>query len=338
MPVFNHTADVAIMLDSILANSFDSWELLAVDDGSEADTLELLRRYKAADDRVHVIQRQEQPKGAQTCRNIGLREARGEYIAFLDSDDYITPSCLQTRVDTIASRPDLDFVVFPSGIYGSHGFDATPGAYTFGYKVHRDDLWAFASRNLPFIVWNNIYRTSALRSGGVQWDTALLSLQDSDFNLQCLLAGLSYTYASVPPDYGYRVEAGTETISKKINSKEHFASQLHLVDKCFTTIQAARGHQYDHALYYGCTKYYMRYIQHGMTHTEALQVASAIGRHTALWGHIFAWREYARQLLARIIGKRIATKIVLLPFLIKRKMICWRTEHNKSRIYRYINR
>ena len=104
MPVFNHHDEVATMIDSILANDFQSWELLAVDDGSEADTLQLLERYAEADSRIKVVRRDRQPKGAQTCRNIGLEMACGEFVIIFDSDDYIAPYCLRQRVEMLQKR------------------------------------------------------------------------------------------------------------------------------------------------------------------------------------------------------------------------------------------
>ena len=158
MPVFNHLDEVRTMIDSVLANDFQSWELLAVDDGSEEDTLQLLERYAEADSRIRVVRRDRQPKGAQTCRNIGLEMARGKFVIVFDSDDYIAPYCLRQRVEMMQKRPELDFMVFPSGVYVDNRFVTAPHPYDFGYRVAEDDVKMFASRRLPFIVWNNIYQ------------------------------------------------------------------------------------------------------------------------------------------------------------------------------------
>ena len=122
MPVFNHRDEVRTMIDSILANDFNAWELLAVDDGSGEDTLQMLESYAAADNRIRVVRRSRQPKGAQTCRNIGLEMARGEFVIVFDSDDYIAPYCLRQRVKMLQKRPDLDFLVFPSGVFVDERF------------------------------------------------------------------------------------------------------------------------------------------------------------------------------------------------------------------------
>ena len=117
MPTFNHEEELAVMIDSIKCNTYDNWELLAIDDGSEESTISLLQRYAQEDSRIRLICRSRLPKGAPTCRNIGIDEAQGKYLVFFDSDDYITPDCLGQRVQSIEAHPELDFMVFPSGLY-----------------------------------------------------------------------------------------------------------------------------------------------------------------------------------------------------------------------------
>ena len=132
MPVFNHRDEVRTMIDSIRPNDFCGWELLAIDDGSEEDTLQLLYHYAEEDSRIRGVRRDRQPKGAQTCRNIGLEMTRGEFVIVFDSDDYIAPYCLRQRVEMLCKRPELDFMVFPSGIYVDEKFVTAPHPYDFG--------------------------------------------------------------------------------------------------------------------------------------------------------------------------------------------------------------
>lgn len=117
MPIYNRPDVLKVMLESIIINDYDMWELLAVDDGSDETTRALLSDFAAADSRIRLIFRDRHPKGAQTCRNIGLDMARGEYIIFVDSDDYVAPYCFTVRVAEMDSHPEMDFMIFPSGIF-----------------------------------------------------------------------------------------------------------------------------------------------------------------------------------------------------------------------------
>lgn len=258
MPVYNHKAEVREMVESILANTFTDYELIAVDDGSDDGTGALLEDYASRDSRVRVMHRDRLPKGAPTCRNMGFDAARGELVVFFDSDDYVTPRCLETRVREIDAAPDLDFMVFPSGIYTDGVFSAEGSFYVYGYPGMGDETACFARRILPFIVWNNIYRAAALRRAGVRWDERLLSLQDADFNVAAITAGLTFAYAETEPDYGYRkYSAGTSsTVSRGIRTERQFSSHVHALRKMYYMIRAKHGHKYDRDLFAGVLNVY----------------------------------------------------------------------------------
>ncbi|MDD6070560.1 MAG: glycosyltransferase [Clostridiales bacterium] len=86
MPVYNCEAYLAESLDSVLHQTLKEWELLCVDDGSSDGSLELLKQYQSMDERIHIFMQPNQ--GAGVARNLGLQHAQGEYIAFLDADDF----------------------------------------------------------------------------------------------------------------------------------------------------------------------------------------------------------------------------------------------------------
>src|SRR6202050_5894300 len=81
-------------MDSVQQQSFDAWEHLVVDDGSDDGTGEEVARRSAADARIRYIRRTGEKSGANVCRNIGIRESRAEFIVLLDSDDLLAPNCL----------------------------------------------------------------------------------------------------------------------------------------------------------------------------------------------------------------------------------------------------
>lgn len=338
MPVFNHTSQVRVMIDSILANSFQDWELLAVDDGSEQDTLDLLDEYARKDNRIRVIHRSRQPKGAQSCRNIGLEEANGEFIVFFDSDDYVIPDSLETRVRLIKSRPELDFLVFPSGLYNDQvGFQAYAQELTFGYPVYSDDLQAFASRNLPFIVWSNIYRTASLRKAGITWDPELLSLQDSNFNVESLLAGLCYDYALTYPDYGYRREPSTDSISAHVLSRKHFETQLYTIDKFFRLYQLHFKHKYDRALYEGAATLCFRLLLSGYDKQLIGRIPETIGRYTKCWQRTLRLQISIAQCLKPILGNKFSAKIAMSPNILYRFRITKLADKRRNALVNTLN-
>ncbi|MFC6990634.1 glycosyltransferase family 2 protein [Haladaptatus sp. GCM10025707] len=88
IPTYNRSEEVTHAIDSVLAQTYDDFELLVVDDGSTDDTEEVVTSYD--DDRVKFIEHEEN-QGAPAARNTGIEHAEGEYVAFLDSDDEWLP-------------------------------------------------------------------------------------------------------------------------------------------------------------------------------------------------------------------------------------------------------
>ena len=108
VPVYNAEPFLRCCVDSVLSQTFSDFELILVDDGSPDNCGAICDEYAARDRRVRVVHKQN--GGVSEARNAGLVLAVGEYISFLDSDDYIQPELLQTAVETMDTG--LDLLVF----------------------------------------------------------------------------------------------------------------------------------------------------------------------------------------------------------------------------------
>ena len=106
IPVFNGERYLGEALDSILAQTYRPIEIIVVDDGSTDGTPELVAPYG---DRIRYIRQKN--AGAPTARNLGLRVAQGEFIAFLDSDDLWHAEKLARQTARFEARPELDVCV-----------------------------------------------------------------------------------------------------------------------------------------------------------------------------------------------------------------------------------
>lgn len=96
MPSFNTAKYIAETIDSVLAQTYQNWELIIVDDCSTDNTDEVVGKY-LTDTRIKYL-KNEQNSGAAASRNKALREAKGKWIAFLDSDDLWEPTKLQKQI------------------------------------------------------------------------------------------------------------------------------------------------------------------------------------------------------------------------------------------------
>lgn len=103
IPTYNHAGTLPRAIDSVLAQTFEDFELLVVDDGSTDDTAAVIADYE--DDRVRYVPH-ETNRGASVARNTGIDHARGEFVAFLDSDDEWLPTKLERQLDCLRGRSE----------------------------------------------------------------------------------------------------------------------------------------------------------------------------------------------------------------------------------------
>lgn len=108
MPIYNAADYLRPALDSVISQTLRDVEIICVDDGSTDHSLAILKEYQKRDPRVRIVT--ETNAGPAKARNNGLRRARGEYLSFLDADDFFEPTMLETLYRT-AKEKDLDIAV-----------------------------------------------------------------------------------------------------------------------------------------------------------------------------------------------------------------------------------
>lgn len=109
VPVFNVEEYLSQCLDSILNQSLKEIEIICIDDGSTDSCLSILESYKSQDKRIKVISQSN--NGPGNARNVGMDNAEGEFITFMDSDDYFKPNALEVAYN-ISKEKSVDFTMF----------------------------------------------------------------------------------------------------------------------------------------------------------------------------------------------------------------------------------
>lgn len=237
IPNFNEGKYIGAMLDSILSNDFEDWRCIVVDDGSTDCSIDILKKYAKEQPRITYFLRNRLPKGAQTCRNIGFEKSVGaKYIIWFDSDDIVAPYCLRQRVEYMERHPNLDFAIFPAKKFSGNIEEET--TWFTGVYYSYDELMMFMHHKLPYVVWCNIYRRDKIQEARITWDENILSLQDSDFNIQGLVNKLKHNYAILDKariDYYYRCK--NNGISSNIKSTKHINSHLYFLEKTYNSLE-----------------------------------------------------------------------------------------------------
>jgi len=96
IPTYNRAHLIGETLDSIIAQTYQNWECIVVDDGSDDDTEEVMKSYIQNDNRIYYYHRPEEHlPGGNGARNFGFEKSTGEYIQWFDSDDLMEPNSIK---------------------------------------------------------------------------------------------------------------------------------------------------------------------------------------------------------------------------------------------------
>ena len=186
VPVYNAEATLPRCVESILNQEFRDFELLLIDDGSPDGSGALCDGYAAGDSRVRVFH---VPNGGvSAARNLGLDHARGEYLQFLDSDDWITQDAT-TLLVRAARDHGCDLVI--SDFYRVVGERVShKGDIEEDSVLTREEYAAhMMERPADFyygVLWNKLYRRSIVEAGHLRCDTGVSWCEDFLFNLEYL--------------------------------------------------------------------------------------------------------------------------------------------------------
>lgn len=224
-------------MDSVQRQSFEAWEHIIVDDGSDDGTAEEVAKRTAADPRIRYIRRSGEKSGASVCRNIGVAESHADFIVFLDSDDLLERDCLARRVRLMQRNADLDFATFQTAV-----FVKTPNdlGKQWDAELIGDDLLRFLYFECPWIITGPVWRRESLLRLGL-FDEALLSWQDLELHIRAIAAGFRYLRF---PDIDHHVRWQFEPTKISIEqrrSPRHLEAASELLEKFERLIRDGPG-------------------------------------------------------------------------------------------------
>lgn len=119
IPTYNRCKYLNFAIQSVLHQTYANWELLVIDDGSSDDTSSVIQEYIGKDKRIRSFRLKN--GGVARARSVGIKEAKGEYVAFLDDDDYYLPHKLELQVNYLEKNPQHIFVYGQADYVDSQG-------------------------------------------------------------------------------------------------------------------------------------------------------------------------------------------------------------------------
>lgn len=225
VPVYNTAPYLDACIQSLLQQTLCDLQIICVDDGSTDGSGEMLDAYASRDSRVHVIHQEN--RGQSAARNAGIREAEGEYVYFLDSDDFLEADALERLRKEMAARR-LDLLLFsPVAFADTEAMEAKLESYKTLY--HRNgtypdvytgrELLEMQIKNKDYAPgpWGYMIRSAFLRENGIRFYEGIYH-EDELFTPQCLLLA---ERAACIPDALYHRRLREGSVMTKAKSFRH---------------------------------------------------------------------------------------------------------------------
>lgn len=157
IPVYNVEKYLSRCVNSVLNQTYKDFELILVDDGSLDKSPEICDGYKKKDSRVKVIHKEN--GGLSSARNAGLEICKGDYIFFIDSDDWLTDEKVLEEFISKAEKENSDFVYS----FMNTATDETQKAIRMNKRFKDNDRLFFLSNPYLFSAWNKLYKNTLLQ-------------------------------------------------------------------------------------------------------------------------------------------------------------------------------
>lgn len=212
VPVYNVEQYLNQCLESLLMRDFSDYEVVCVNDGSTDSCREMLSSWEAAFPQMKVIDREN--GGLSAARNTGLKAAEGDYVVFVDSDDWVEPNML-SRLAVEADGTDM--ICYACRTTDKEKSDAFVPEQSDGWGYY--NRHALEARIVPFVcVWQRCYRREFLIVNNLFFHKGVLH-EDNEFTPRACLKAKS---VKVIPDvlYNYRVRPGSIMTTRGLRSKE----------------------------------------------------------------------------------------------------------------------
>ena len=196
IPVYNSENLLSQCLDSVINQTLKNIEIICVDDGSSDNSLNVLKDYEKRDNRIKVISQKN--SGAGVARNNGLDNAQGEFIAFLDSDDWLDEDALEKLLKNI-TKNNADMTLFnaiefkPNNqfrkrIYFQKDDNIDYNNFTFDYHFNKNLVM-----NGMLVIWSKFYRTSFLKENTIRFYNHEI-FNDVQFHIKTMLLAKKISY------------------------------------------------------------------------------------------------------------------------------------------------
>lgn len=241
IPIYNQEKYVGKCLRSVCSQTYGNLEVICIDDGSTDDSLGIISKYAEEDQRIRIISKENE--GVALARRDGLKIARGEYVTFVDSDDFLPDTAIENLLQP-AEEYGVDVVKGGFCRYYCNFYKRVqpqPTSLPLGKLIYHEELFGqyyisfFGINIVPVIMWGSLYRKSVIDMAMLKealFDKACLHMgEDEYFNLM-LFPYLNTLYVVDKVVYYYRFGGITSSYNKYLTELFYLSDiRVKLLDK-----------------------------------------------------------------------------------------------------------
>ncbi|MNK19012.1 putative glycosyltransferase EpsH [compost metagenome] len=255
IPCYNAEKYVHSCIESVLQQTYKNWECLLINDGSKDNTLSILEEYSAKDNRFNVFSQEN--RGLSATRNLGIENAIGNYLFFLDSDDLITKKALQNFVNEIDPENDIitgiTVTVNGENLQKISQLKHPNEGSIFYQNDNQEVLIRTIESGLAPVAQNRLYKRSFLEQNNLKFKAGILH-EDELWFFETMFLARNVKFIN-EETYLYRTD-NSESITKNVGEK-NLNSYLTILENIFERYYQNNSDSYKKAV----VERYLNYLK-----------------------------------------------------------------------------
>jgi len=280
VPVYKAEAYLRCCVDSLLAQTFRDFEILLIDDGSPDKSGEICDEYARQDGRIKALHKKN--GGVSSARNVGIEHAQGEWITFVDADDYVKSAYLTDFGLADLKANDKSVLIYQGISYWKSG--VTSPHFHYQEDDSRQSGDSIIERNMLFMDGcpvGKLFRKDVLTSNNIKFDIALSLHEDHVFVFNCFLH-TQRIITREAQNYLYRIDYNPDSLTQRALDSEGLIRAgkllIHYNQLLFAKYKVSRKAQRVFITHYGINQLYKAICYVGERQAEKILAIKSIMR------------------------------------------------------------